>query len=733
MNFIDMRTVIVGLVGIDFICAVMLGLLYWHNRRRYAGLALWTLALLMQAAAMTLLLTRGVLPDLISINISNMAGLAGILLLYAGFLRFWGKPSGNPAGWLAFAVFSAVHAHFTFHAPSLAARSVNLNFWMAVFFARCAWDAYAKAPADLRKAARGTAQVMAGFAAVAVTRLGLAVFGPPAHDFFSSGAFDTALVFLYQLLTVLLTMGLFLLVNRRILADTRADYEGRVEAERGLRESAGQLELALAAAGMGLWQLDIAEDRRYFDERVCALLGLNRKYFTGRPEEFFGALHPEDRPKVKEALARAVAGDAPYAPEYRVVWPDGSVHHISSRGRLIRDAKGRPWRLEGLLWDITEAKTAEAAMQYAQKLESLGALAGGIAHDFNNLLTGITSNLSLIGLKAGKEGETAEMVAEAEHACRAAKSLARQLLTFAAGGEPVCKPLDLGKLARESVDFSLRGSGVAAEYVLDKDVFVLGDKDQVFQVVQNLAMNAAQALAGSGTVKISVREAGADEIASERLPAGRYGAVTVRDSGPGMPPAVVSRLFEPYFSTKGKGRGLGLSVCRSIALKHGGGLSVGTEEGKGSSFTVYLPYTAERPEATDRRRAPAGSAKGRVLVMDDEEVVSKALRRILTHLGYEAEVAQNGEKALEAWRAAMAQQRPFLAVIMDLTISGGMGGAEAVLKLKSLDPSAKAIVSSGYADDPVMAAHEAHGFDGALPKPFKVEDIERVLSDAAGN
>ena len=733
MNFIDMRTVIVGLVGIDFVCTAMLGLLYWHNRRRYAGLALWTLSLLMQAAAMSLLLTRGVLPDLISINISNMAGIAGILLLYSGFLRFWGKPSGDPAGWVCFAVFSAVHAHFTFHDPSLQARSVNLNFWMAVLFGRCAWAAYFRASAGLRAAVRGPALVMAGFAGVAFVRLGLAVFGQPAHDFFSSGAADTLLVFLYQLLTVLLTMGLFLLVNRRILSDTRADYEGRVEAEKALSESAGQLELALAAAGMGLWQLDIAEDRRYFDERVCALLGLDHKYFTGRPEEFFGALHPEDRPLVKAALARAVAGDAPYAPEYRVVWPDGSVHYISSRGRLVRDAQGRPWRLEGLLWDITEPKTAEAAMQYAQKLESLGALAGGIAHDFNNLLTGITANLSMLGLKTAKDGETGEMLAEAEHACRAAKSLARQLLTFAAGGEPVCKPLDLGRLARESVDFSLRGSGVAAEYTIASDVFVLGDRDQVFQVVQNLAMNAAQAMAGNGTIKISVREAGADEMAAERLPAGRYGAVTVRDSGPGMPPAVVARLFEPYFSTKGKGRGLGLAVCRSIALKHGGGISVGTEEGSGSSFTVYLPYTAERPETTDRRRAPAGSAKGRVLVMDDEEVVSKALKRILAHLGYETEVARNGELALEAWRSALEQRRPFLAVIMDLTISGGMGGAEAVLKLKSLDPSAKAIVSSGYADDPVMAAHEAHGFDGALPKPFKVEDIERVLADAAGN
>ena len=369
-------------------------------------------------------------------------------------------------------------------------------------------------------------------------------------------------------------------------------------------------------------------------------------------------------------------------------------------------------------------------MQSAQKLESLGSLAGGIAHDFNNLLTGITSNLSLLRGKA-PGGEAQELLSEAETACRAAKGLAGQLLTFASGGRPVRKPLNLGELARQSAEFSLRGSGVAAEFAIAGNIYALADRDQVFQAVQNLVMNAAQAMGGSGSIKVEAAAAALEDGSVPGLPAGRYAALTVRDSGPGINPEVMGRLFEPYFSTKGTGRGLGLAVCRSIAVKHGGQITVDTRPG-GSAFTLYLPLTQDRPEISNRRAAAAPAAaagKGRVLVMDDEEIIHRALGRMLRELGYEAEIATDGEMALAAWKAAVGSGRPFALAIMDLTISGGMGGVEAVRRLKELYPSARAIVSSGYADDPVLASYKDYGFSGVLPKPFRLEDLSRALDE----
>jgi nitrogen-specific signal transduction histidine kinase/CheY-like chemotaxis protein len=378
--------------------------------------------------------------------------------------------------------------------------------------------------------------------------------------------------------------------------------------------------------------------------------------------------------------------------------------------------------------DITELKRAESAVLSAQRLESLGTLAGGIAHDFNNLLTGIAGSLSLIE-RTVAGGEALELVKEAETACRTAKGLARQLLTFSSGGEPLRAPLDLAALVRESVSFSLRGSSVRGEVKApDELVPVLGDKEQLFQVVQNLVLNGAQAMSGGGnlTASVSKVELKAGEFA-DAAP-GAYARVEVRDSGIGISPELLPKLFDPYFSTKGGGRGLGLAVARSVILKHGGRISVSSEPGKGSAFVFCLPLT-DRPLAAGGKAADCAAVKcgGRVLVMDDEEVVYKALRRMLGALGYEVEVAENGEKALAAWAAARAAGRPFTAAIMDLTISGGMGGEKAVKLLKAEDPAAKVLVSSGYSEDPVMANYASYGFDGVLAKPYQVDDLAAAL------
>lgn len=721
-----MRTVLLGLAATDVIGAVVLGLLYWHNRGRYKGLGLFLLAFLMHSAGITLMLGRGALPEAIGIFAANISAMGGLLSLYAGLCSFWGRACDLRPPLAMLGLFAALHAYFTFAAPSLHARTINLNVWLAAFFSLCAWVARAGAPPALRPSALFSTLVFVAFAAVSLARVGLGLFVGVTSDFFQSGAADTSLVLVFQLLTVLLVFGLFLMVNRRLLADAQADFEGRVQAERALSG-------ALKVARLGTWNWDIAANRFSASAELLDIFGFKEGEFSGGFSEVMSrVVHPGDIALLEAANRSVAENGAAEGVEYRVLRPGGEQRWVYGVAfDLERDAQGQPRALKGYAQDITERKTAEAAMQSAQKLESLGALAGGIAHDFNNILTGITASLSLLRGKA-PAAEAQELVHEAETACRSAKGLAGQLLTFASGGRPVRKPLDLGALARQSAEFSLRGSGVAAEFSIDGEIYALADRDQVFQAVQNLVMNAAQAMGGAGSIQVAAVAVELADGAVPGLPAGKYGALTVRDRGPGIPTQVKGRLFEPYFSTKGTGRGLGLAVCRSIAVKHGGQITMETGPG-GTAFTLYLPLTQERPDISNRHAgaAPAAAGKGRVLVMDDEEIIHRALGRMLKELGYEPEIATDGDQALAAWKSAAEAGRPFAAAIMDLTISGGMGGVEAVRRLKELSPSARAIVSSGYADDPVLASYKDYGFSGVLPKPFRLEDLSRALDESA--
>ncbi|MCM2266619.1 MAG: PAS domain-containing protein [Elusimicrobiales bacterium] len=852
MDFLDIRTVLFSQLLTHLVCTVVVWLLWRNNRERYRGLEFWVATFVLQLAGMVLIMLRGQIPDLLSMVVANVLALGGVALLYSGLASFAGFPSLDRLNIAALALFAAIHYYFSILDPDFPARNINFNVFL-VFYSLRIIVLLRSYPSGLRRLGRAAAHTFSAFILVSLARIISALFWRHSHDFFDPCPTDTALFLLYSGLVILLTYSLFLIVNRRLMAETRDDYEGRIEAEKVLsgalrvaklgtwrwdiktnllswsdemysifgidktgfggnladvlasaihpddkaaveasnrqvieankpapleyrvlwpdgslhwvhaeaselvkdetgkpavlkgyaqditarkngeaclRDTAERLGLALRSARMGTWYLDIKENRRHFDEQVCRLLGLDHASFTGRAEEFFSALHPADRSRVKSALARVVETGGQYSMEYRAVWPDGSTHHLAARGLLRRDSMGAPERIDGIIWDITEMKRAEEAMRVAQKLESLGTLAGGIAHDFNNILTGIAGNISLIRKISAEGGDLKELMEEADSACLAAKGLARQLLTFASGGEPVKFPLDLSKLVREAVSFSLHGSPVKPELKLPDGSFtVMGDRDQLFQVVQNLALNAAQSMPGGGAIQVSLDLASHAAVEAVHLPPGRYAEFSVRDSGGGIPEPVMARLFEPYFSTKGSGRGLGLAVARSIIVKHDGHICASSASGAGSVFTVYLPLTdkAAQPAAgaTAGKQLKSG---GRVLILDDEEVVYKALRRMLAALGFEAEVAVRGEDALKAWGDARAAGRPFAAAIMDLTIAGGMGGAEAVKRLKQIDPAAKVIVSSGYAEDPIMAEYSTHGFDGVLSKPYRVEDLAAALS-----
>ena len=389
-------------------------------------------------------------------------------------------------------------------------------------------------------------------------------------------------------------------------------------------------------------------------------------------------------------------------------------------------------RIISIIRDISDRKRLEAELLRSEKLRSVGVLAGGIAHDFNNILTAILGNVSLLQNILRGDRRASEHLDEVESASMRARELTRQLLTFSHGGQPVRKPFGPEPLLRESATLALRGRGSACEFAMAPDLSPLdGDEGQIGQVIRNLVINASQAMNGTGTVVVSAENRGLREGDVHLLPAGAYVTISVTDSGYGIREEHRQRIFDPYFTTKSDGRGLGLAVSHSIVTNHAGAISVDSQPGRGTRFTVYLPV-ARRTEMSAAPSTPGPvRGRGRVLIMDDEDSVRQVCGKIVSVLGYEVAFARDGREAIASWQRAREEGQPFDVAIMDLTVPGGMGGREAARELLAIDADAKVIVSSGYSEDPVMAHHRDHGFSDVLAKPYRVADVSRVLSAVA--
>jgi len=381
--------------------------------------------------------------------------------------------------------------------------------------------------------------------------------------------------------------------------------------------------------------------------------------------------------------------------------------------------------------DVTERNRIEREMIRGQKLESLGVLAGGIAHDFNNILTVVLANISIAKKEIVKDTELFETLNEIETASIQAKNLTRQLLTFSKGGMPIKRPVDLGGLVREAAGFSLRGSNVKCEFLLPADLWwVEADEGQLTQVINNLVINAAQAMPGGGHITISAANIiwEPKELApAVSLTPGQYLKLSVRDRGVGISPENLHKIFDPYFTTKTKGSGLGLATVYSIIKKHGGYIDVESTEGSGACFHVYLPAAGERPEPERHEQIPSSPGHGKILFMDDEPQIRNSVSKVLKGFGYEVECAENGARAIELYLRARESGQPFDAVVMDLTVPGGMGGTDAIRRLRQLDPQVKAIIASGYANSPVMADFKNYGFLDVITKPFQPAELDAIL------
>jgi len=397
-----------------------------------------------------------------------------------------------------------------------------------------------------------------------------------------------------------------------------------------------------------------------------------------------------------------------------------------------RNAEGTITGYYGITREITERKEHEKELLKIEKLESLGALAGGIAHDFNNILTGIMGNISFAQMFLDDSHKAYKPLAEAEKASVRAGELAYQLLTFARGGEPVKKLVSLSQLVNETVSFVLRGSNVKGCIEIPASIHAIeADEGQMNQVFHNIIINATQAMPEGGTLTVTARNETLTDENPMNLPRGSYVRLSFADQGIGIQEDSLKRIFDPYFTTKSSGKGLGLASAHSIVKRHGGHIGVSSETGKGTIFTIHLPSTSESylPYQNDSvAHTDADHSGGSILVMDDEKVIRDMITELLHFLGYTVTTCENGTEAIARYKAADGSGVPFSAVIMDLTIPGGMGGKDAAQQILAIDPKACMIVSSGYSDDPIMSDYRSFGFSGAIAKPYKMAEFGQLLS-----
>lgn len=446
-------------------------------------------------------------------------------------------------------------------------------------------------------------------------------------------------------------------------------------------------------------------------------------------------IHPDDRESLWNEVQEAVRDHRPFRLVYRIRTAGGTICWVWEQGRGVFSPDGSLLALEGFITDITDRKRTEEEVLKTQKLESLGLLAGGIAHDFNNILTGILGNVSLAKMRMDPQDRLYRRMEEAEKAALRAKDLSHQLLTFAKGGAPIKRVVSLRSLLKEGAEFALRGSNVRCEFSLPQDLWtVYVDIGQINQVIHNLVLNAKESMPAGGVVRIEGENADIRGSAQGiPIPDGRYLRIAVRDEGAGIPKEHLTKIFDPYFTTKDKGNGLGLSTSYSIIRRHGGYMTAESEVGIGTTFWMFLPATAE--EAVDGPvRSPKTilRGKGRILIMDDEALVRDVAAEMLLQVGYEVEAVRDGAEAVAIYKKAKASNQPFDAVIFDLTVPGGMNGQEALDKLREIDPGVRAIVSSGYSNDPIMADYKIHGFHAVVVKPYQLDQLSSILYDVLG-
>ncbi len=393
--------------------------------------------------------------------------------------------------------------------------------------------------------------------------------------------------------------------------------------------------------------------------------------------------------------------------------------------------KGDQWHTVGIVRDISARKKMEMEVLRANKFESLGVLSSGIAHDFNNLLTAIIGNINLVSKLSGTPPDSLDLLKNAEKAARRAKALTQQLLTFSKDGIPIRKTTSVEDLIRDSVEFALHGSKIASSFDIPDNLLLVDiDAGQIGQVIQNIVTNGRQAIRGSGAINICCRNVEGNEL--DALPTragGQYIEIAIRDSGQGIAKDDQAKIFEPYFTTKDNGSGLGLTIAYSIVQRHDGLITVDSDEDSGSTFTVYLPAAVDQHPTKEQETRKGKGKRFKILVVDSEEMLLNIAGRMLVHLGHECICAGTAREALDLYKHLWKTGSPVDGVIVDLTLPGGMGGKETAGAIFDINSEARIIVSSGYSNDPVMVDFDEYGFCAAIAKPFDMDELAEVIEE----
>ncbi|MDW7650674.1 MAG: PAS domain S-box protein [Bacillota bacterium] len=461
----------------------------------------------------------------------------------------------------------------------------------------------------------------------------------------------------------------------------------------------------------------------YANEATARLLDMkNSAALLGLP--VMELLHPDLREVAQRRIRNLLETGGINAPmEQIMLRRDGSPVHVEVTSSLFMYNGDEAFQV--IIRDITQRKEMEQERVKASKLKSIGRFAGSIAHDFNNILTVILGNLSLARFYMGKSEKADNLFREMELAADQARELTQRLLTFARGGQPLKQPTDLRKLLIKAAGQLIEEEKIVCSLRLYEELFTVdADEGLLFQAVSNIVINAAQAMPDGGVITIKAENVLNDIPHS--LEDGAYVKITISDRGPGIARENLVNIFEPFFTTKTDSNGLGLATAYSIIRNHAGILTVESNLSKGASFHMYLPaiLSSELPE----QREDLNIGHGKILVMDDEPSLRNTVTEILTLLGYDVQTSSNGEEAIRRYHEAKKAGSPFRAVLLDLIVADGMGGQQALEKLREYDPDVRAIVSSGYSNDPVMSNYQAYGFAGCVPKPYGIEKLGQVLS-----
>ncbi|MCP4690992.1 MAG: response regulator [Desulfobacterales bacterium] len=474
-----------------------------------------------------------------------------------------------------------------------------------------------------------------------------------------------------------------------------------------------------------------------FNTGFAGMTGWAADEITGRP--FTGFIQGAGEGEAPRLLCRQ---------EHPTPWSGGPIRYPAKLkgkgGEFIPvDVSAGPAAHHGkpadlvIIKDASNQKKLKEEIEKSRQLESIAALSGGIAHDYNNLLTAILGNISLALADIAPGEDIYSLLEETQKAALLAKELTQKLITFSRGEKPVTETAPIAPLVKSAAEFSLSGSNVKATFHFPPNLWPAKiNQNQIGQAIYNLVINAREAMPDGGVVRITARNIAIGEGASSLDP-GEYVMITIKDQGVGIPPENLGKIFDPYFTTKergaDKGTGLGLSICHSIIKKHGGDIAVESKVGRGANMYVFLPSSKEpvTPPSVVETPRPGGAVAGRgkVLVMDDEERILVLAERMLQRLGYEAEFSRDGDEAISMYRAALEAGAPFDVVVLDLTVRGGMGGKKAIQEILRLDPDVKAIVSSGYSNDPVMADYRKYGFKGVVAKPYSLQELSARLND----